>query len=223
MPIPIREVGFYYNLHVNIHSFMYSALTIRKHMPFSPVQLVTDRDLPNLDQYKVVAELLEIPITIRNTRCTYIDGSHDLDFNIAKMYEWFDRMYYMCEILSTKWVVRMEDDVYLRRPITKFPGTEAGGSHIAHGMGGGTIFNRLAFMEMYKKLDYDYLDKKCRENETNNFAADGILRYMFTENGYGYTKWEDITEDWHGEDPDAALHHGDKSLYDKDYLRRRGL
>jgi hypothetical protein len=46
---------------------------------------------------------------------------------------------------------------------------------------------------------------------------------MFTENGYGYTKWEDITEDWHGEDPDAALHHGDKSLYDKDYLRRRGL
>jgi hypothetical protein len=139
------------------------------------------------------------------------------------MYEWFDRMYYMCEILNTKWVVRMEDDVYLRGPITKFPGTEAGGSHIAHGMGGGTIFNRLAFMEMYKKLDYDYLDKKCRENETNNFAADGILRYMFTENGYGYSKWEDITEDWHGEDPDAALHHGDKSLYDKAYLRKRGL
>ena len=202
---------------------MYSALTIRKHMPFSPVQLVTDKDLPNLEQYKVVAELLEIPMTIRNIRCTYIDKSHDLELNISKMYEWFDRMYYMCEILSTKWVVRMEDDVYLRRPITKFPGTEAGGNYIAHGMGGGSIFNRLAFMEMYKKLDYDYIDKKCRENETNNFAADGILRYMFTENGYGYSKWEDITEDWQGEDTDAALHHGDKALYDRAYLLKRGL
>lgn len=223
MSISIREVGFYYNLHVNVNSFMYSILTIRKYMPYAPIQLVSDRDLVNLDKYKTLSELFNIPLTIRPIGCTYISKDDDLNYNITKMYEWFDRMYHMCELLNTKWVVRMEDDVHLRGPITQFPDTHAGGSHQTTGMGGGTIFERKAFMELYKKLDYDYIDKKCRENETNNFAGDGVLRWMFTEHGYTYSKWKDITEDWYPEDNDAALHHGDKSLYDRKYLRDRGL
>lgn len=223
MSLSIREVGFYYNLHVNVEAFTYSMLTIRKYMPYAPIQLVTDRDLPNLETYKTLSEVFSLPITVRNIGCTYINGADDLDLNIAKMYEWFDRMYLMCELLNTKYVVRMEDDVHLRGPITKLPTTHAGGSHKDTGMGGGTIFERKAFMELYRALDYDYIDKKCRENETNNFAGDGVLRWMFTEHGYTYSKWQDITEDWHDQDKNAALHHGDKSLYDREYLKRRGI
>lgn len=223
MPLSIREVGFYYNLHVNVNAFTYSMLTIRKHMPYAPIQLVSDNDLYNLSTYKTISEVFKLPLLIRTIGCTYISREDELNYNITKMYEWFDRMYHVCELMNTKWIVRMEDDVHLRGPITRYPETHAGGSHQDTGMGGGTIFERKAFMELYKNLKYDYIDKKCRENATNNFAADGVLRWMFTEHGYTYSKWKDVTEDWHDLDKDAALHHGDKSLYDRKYLRDRGL
>jgi hypothetical protein len=223
MPIPIREVGFYYNLHVNIQSFMHSVLTVKKNMPGAPIMLVTDKSLENLAEYEYIAEILHLPIIMRAEHCTYIERTDPLEVNIVKMYEFFDRMYDVSTKMNTKWVIRMEDDVYLRKPITRWPDTPIAGNSDAGGMGGGSIFDRMSFIKHYEQIQYTYIESKCRENETNNFSADGIMRWMFTEHDYKYSKWREITEDWHDQDRDGAVHHGDKTLYDRTYLRKRGL
>lgn len=223
MPVPIREVGFYYNLHVNVESFLHSVLTVKKHVPGAPIWLVTDQSLENLSVYQYLADLLHLPIIMRAEHCTYIERKDSLEVNTIKMYEFFDRMYDVSTRMNTKWIVRMEDDVYIRKPITRWPDTPAAGNSDAGGMGGGSIFDRKTFIKLYENISYDYIESKCKENETNNFSADGILRWMFTENNLKYSKWREITEDWHDQDTDGAVHHGDKSLYDRSYMRKRGL
>jgi hypothetical protein len=196
---------------------------VRKYSPESPIQLVTDKSLDLCDKYVVLSNIIGLPILVRDKPCSYIDRSDKFEINLPKMQEWFDRMYTVCGMLDTKWVVRLEDDVHMRRPILEFPTTPAAGNDKDYGMGGGSIFDREIFMRIYEEDGVEYVNKKCVADNNRAWAGDGLLRQMFTDHNHEYSKWIEITEDWQENNKDTAFHHGDKSLYNKDYLKLRGL
>lgn len=218
-----NSIGYFYNLHVNVDSFLYSLISVKKYSPGSPVVLFTDESLYNWKDYKSLSKILTVPFVLRDKPATFIDRTDSINTNLPKMQEFINRMYTACTMLDTKWVVRMEDDVYMRKPISRYPTTMCAGNHQDFGMGGGSIMDREVFISIYEKSGPEWIESKCKSNNDNAWAADGLLRQMFQANEYTYSKWVEITEDWMEDDKDAALHHGDKTLYDKTYLKQRGL
>lgn len=219
----MNSVGYFYNLHVNLYSFLYCITTVKKFSPESPIQLFTDVHSPMYQEYAVLSSILKLPITVRDVDCSFIDKSTSFESNLVKMQEYVNRMYTACKAMDVKWVVRLEDDVHMRRPISRFPETTAAGNHGDFGMGGGSIFDREVFVSLYEQMGPAYIESKCKSQKDYAWAGDGLLRYFFTDNGYTYSKWSEITEDWYDADKDAAFHHGDKSLYNKEYLQFRGI
>lgn len=219
----MNTVGYFYNLHVNIDSFLYCLMSVKKYSPGSPVILFTDESLDNWRDYKVLSKILTVPLIIRDTPATFIDRKDVIDVNYSKMQEYINRMYTACTMLDTKWIVRLEDDVHMRRPIKKYPTTACAGNYHDFGMGGGSIMNREAFIKIYENYGPEWIYYKCVIDDRNAWAGDGLIRNMFEANGYTYAKWAEITEDWMEDDKDAAFHHGDKQLYDKTYLKQRGI
>lgn len=218
-----NSIGYFYNLHVNVDSFLYSLMSVKKYSPGSPVILFTDESLYNWKDYKALSKILTVPFVLRDKPATFIDRTDNINTNLPKMQEFINRMYTACTMLDTKWVVRLEDDVYMRRSIKEFPPTMCAGNHHDFGMGGGSIMHRETFLSIYENYGPEWIEYKCIMNNANAWAVDGMLREMFKVNGYDYSKWAEITEDWMEDDKDAALHHGDKTLYDKTYLKQRGL
>lgn len=219
------SIGYFYNLHVNFEAFLHSVMSVKMHSPESKVVAFVDSSVGSELQikYMVTLPLIEIDCVFRNTQCSYIDKKDGVEFNIPKMKEYFNRLYEACKMLNTEWMIRMEDDVHLRHPIKNFPSTSCAGNHEHYGMGGGSIFKRQVFIDVYETLPEDWIDKKVQRDPDCAWAADGMLRQMFTEHGHAYSKWVEIIEDWQGSNPEAAVHHGNKTLYDKKYLEYRGL
>lgn len=217
------SVGYFYNLHVNMDSFLYCISTVKKFSPGSPIHLFTDVHFQMYQEYAILSSILKLPITVRDADCSFINRADPFEINLSKMQEYINRMYTACKAMDTKWVVRLEDDVHMRRPISTFPSTTAAGNHADYGMGGGSIFDREVFINLYEQMGPEFVDKKCKSHPDNSWAGDNLIRQFFTENGYTYSKWAEITEDWHDMDKDAAFHHGDKSLYNKEYLEFRGI
>ena len=218
------KISFHYNLHVNFNSFLWCVSTVRKYHGDSPIHLVTDETNPLWKKYRQFAELFDIPFTLRKNPCFYVDRSNDIDTNYPLMKEWFDRMYLTCKMFpETDWVIRLEDDVHLRKAVSIFPETDCAGNYTGGSMGGGSIFKREKYITMYDNLSSDYIMNIMREDKRYLFAADALLQNLFERNGYTYSKWQEISEDWFSEDKNGAVHHGDKSLYDRDYLNFRNL
>lgn len=222
-----QSVGFFYNIHVNTTSFLTSVLTIKEHSPLSKIMMISDVHFEKIEEYKIISGLTRIPLIIRDVDCSFLNRKDSSFINKNKLYEWFYRHYLICTHLNTEWIVRMEDDVFMRSPIKVLPNTDAGGNWDSFGMGGASIFKRSSFLEIYNELKYvgtkNWIDKKIIDDSYNINSPDGLIKLFFIDHGYTYSKWKEITEDWHNEDKDAALHHGDKSLYDKQYLKSRNL
>jgi hypothetical protein len=219
----MNTIGYFYNLHVNTDSFLYSLMSVKKYSPGSPVILFTDESLYNWKDYKALSKILTIPFVLRDKPATFIDRQDSLETNLPKMQEFINRMYTACTMLDTQWVVRLEDDVHMRSPIRQYPTTMCAGNHQDFGMGGGSIMNREVFISIYENEGPKFITDNCIADNNKAWAADGLLRNMFETKGYSYSKWSEITEDWMENDKDAAFHHGDKTLYDKTYLKQRGL
>jgi hypothetical protein len=225
----MNSIGYFYNLHVNFDAFLYSVMSVKMFSPGSPIITFMDRSLESpssesLDlKYGSVLFKIGIPIKHRDVWCSYIDQKDGSEINTPKMKEYFSRIYEACKILNTDWIIRMEDDVHLRHPIKHLPETTCAGNYELYGMGGGSIFKRDRFIEIYENLPEDWFEKKIKNDGTYSWAADGLMKQLFTDHGETYSKWVEIIEDWQGDNPEAAVHHGNKTLYDKKYLEFRGL
>lgn len=219
------SIGYFYNLHVNFEAFLHSVMSVKMHSPGSKVIAFVDSSVGTQLQidYLIVLSMLKLPAVTRQVQCSYIDKKDGAETNTPKMKEYFTRLYEACKILDTEWLIRMEDDVHLRHPIRFLPDTSCAGNHSDYGMGGGSIFKRQVFIDIYESLSEDWIDNKIKKDGDCAWAADGMLRQMFTEHGHAYSKWIEIVEDWQGSNPEAAVHHGSKTLYDKKYLEYRGL
>lgn len=219
------SVGYFYNLHVNFEAFLYSVMSVKMFSPGSRIITFLDASVGDMLSIKYTMFLREIGVDYLNRipQCSYIEKKDGVEINTPKMKEYFYRLHKACKILDTEWIIRMEDDVHLRHPIKHFPDTSCAGNHEMYGMGGGSIFKRQAFIDVYEGLPEDWIDQKIKKDGDCAWAADGMLKHMFTEHGHTYSKWVEIIEDWQGSNPEAAVHHGNKTLYDKEYLKYRGL
>ena len=219
------SVGYFYNLHVNFEAFLHSVMSVKMFSPGSKIITFLDPSVGNSLQidYLILTSMLKIGAVTRQTHCSYIEKKDGVEINAPKMKEYFARLYEACKTFDTEWVIRMEDDVHLRHPIKYFPDTSCAGNHEIYGMGGGSIFKRQAFIDVYEGLPEDWIDQKIKKDGDCAWAADGMLKHMFTEHGHAYSKWMEIVEDWQGSNPEAAIHHGNKTLYNKEYLKSRGL
>jgi len=221
----MSSIGYFYNLHVNFEALLYSVMSVKMFSPGSPVITYLDPSIDNELQikYMVTLPMIDVSVKFKNTQCSYIDQKDGAEVNTPKMKEYFSRIYEACKTLDTEWVIRMEDDVHLRHPIKHLPSTVCAGNYEIYGMGGGSIFKRERFLEIYESLPEDWFEKKIRNDGTCSWAADGLMKQLFTDHGETYSKWVEIIEDWQGTNIEAAVHHGNKTLYDKEYLKFRGL
>lgn len=218
------KIGFFYNLHVNFYSFVYCIATVKKHAPSSPIHLYTDSSFSMLEQYKKAAEELDLKLITRDKECTYINRNDGPEINKVKMREFLDRLYHCCiNMPEVDWIVRLEDDVYMRKPVTELPNTDAGANGRYLGMGGASIIKRQSFITIYETLDSGWYDHQFTSNSERTWAGDGLIKEMITATGFTISEWKEISEPWYGDKDVAAFHHGDKFLYNKDYLKQRGL
>lgn len=217
------SVGYFYNLHVNVESFLYCITSVKKYSPGSTILLFTDESLEQWEQYEKLAKILSLPLIIRDTPASYISRLDDISTNLPKIQEFIHRMYTAATMLDTTWMVRLEDDVHMRREIREFPTTMCAGNYGEFGLGGASIMHRETFIKIYENYGPEWIEYKCLRDHKNAWAGDMMLREMFEANGYPYAKWIEITEDWMEDHKDAAFHHGDKRLYNKTYLKQRGL
>lgn len=98
-------------------------------------------------------------------------------YNLEKLLIWFDRFHLACQKCDTSHIMMMEDDVWIRKPITINQNWQLAGQHVTvgniipdfivdsieafsgkrptvvqYGCGGGTIFNAKTFVEYYDKV-----------------------------------------------------------------------
>ena len=164
-------------------------------------------------------------------------------YNLETILSWFDRVYEACTttLATCEYVMNFEDDVWIKRAIKYKPQYDLSGiggislndsiyeyfSVSIRGVYGcgGSVFNRLKYIEAYHKLknvDWEYiklLDSKPLE------WTDYALTFMFLNAGFTVGFWEDAQQyrnskalrlddrsGWDGSISDLELEQGDVSV-----------
>lgn len=219
-------IDFHYNLHVNFQSFERTLDTAIKYHPGSFIFCHVDKSNPMFDDYENHwSHIGCMSLTIRKNPCVYIDRDYDDNTRNTMMLEWLDRLHTTAKRSSAKWIINLEDDVLFKGTVTRFPETKVAGNHDQiGGLGGGSIMSRKAILDIFDEFDQDELVHKMQENKIFSWAADNFLKHLFDCVGYKYSKFPEIYEDWFNYPyTDEAIIHGDKTLYNEDYLKQRGL
>lgn len=177
----------------------------RKFYPKATVHLICDG---GLDQSEIA----------KRYSCIYYHESHiGLQIRVGKesMHEWVRRFQRTCAECKEDWVLVMEEDVYVRRPIHRprfmIEGMEFGhklyarpiGRYIfarhphlvnnGYGGGGGSLVNRKTALEAirlyFEREDFDQWKKMARY-----VASDIWLTTMFMAAGYQYGPCADLVQ-----------------------------
>lgn len=160
----------------------------------------------------------------------YNENIHTAQWNKDKCLKALDRIKIACENLNGKYIMKLEDDVWLRGNInTIVPKKEIigprlhhhnnhidkecvefiekfgkkSGKWIAFGGCGGTIFNREIFLDEYNffvPLIDKHFDELIPITHTKIQYADFCLTFCFNISGYEYDENPDYTEDTYDDD-----------------------
>ena len=202
----------YTNPYINTEAYQFVISNIRKYYNKSIIYTFIDSDRINLQTYLNLSEKFNVQIFTRDQECFFINRDDSIDVNIPKIKEWIDRIYYTCINTNSKWIILLEDDVFLKRKIKIFPKTHCGVNRDDVGfLGGGSIFDRKHFLECYKNFPFDFFIENVKDC---SWAGDVLLKYMFlTNSSTTYEKWVEINEPDHWQEVDCAIFHGYKDLY----------
>jgi len=199
----------------------YNALKqFRKFYPSAPIAMYEDNSF--------VMEPLS-----KKFGCTYsrtvLNGFNDPNsgrpaFDLNTILGWFDRVYEACTTtLSTcDWIMNFEDDVWFIREVQRLPKYDLSGiAGVAfdeklyqyletdvrgiYGCGG-SVFNRVKFIEAYHKIKTIDWDKVISIEKRPSEWTDSALTYIFLHAKFSVGSWEDASQYRHSNIP----HMGDR-------------
>lgn len=235
------KLGLFYQSGYRIEACFHALQQFRKHYPTAPIALYED----NTTILKTIADKFN---------CVYgrviKQGFNDPNsgrpvYNLDTALDWLHRVYESCNttLVDVDWVMNFEDDVWFKRPIEgeppfdltgisgrgwsedlyKYLGTNVRGSYGC----GGSIFNRLKFVEAYKsisKIDWHLVDSLAVDPKPSQWT-DSLLTLIFLINKHSVGSWKELTQyrntkvntladrrGWPGTMEDLELEQGDVSV-----------
>lgn len=196
---------------------------VRESYPNSKIDFYIDYDQIKLKEYKKLCKKFDCNFIVRNVVMRGLNRDNPLQENLPKMIEAFDRIYQTCINSDDEWILLLEDDVLIKRPIKIFPTKEGGHSCVAAGFGGGSIFKRKKFIDVYDSIRNTSLEAIIRTERHYSWAGDGLLYMLFNMNSSNCCeKWDehyDLPNDVYDniisliKNTDHAVYHNYKELY----------
>jgi hypothetical protein len=199
----------------------YNALKqFRKFYPNAPIAMYEDNSF--------VMEPISKKFNCSYSR-TNLNGFNDPNsgrpaFDITTILGWFDRVYEACTttLIDVDWVMNFEDDVWFKREINREPlydlsgiggvgwdeklylylGTE---TRSIYGCGG-SVFNRLKFIEAYKKIKDIKWDEVASIEKRPLEWTDSAITFLFLFSKLSVGQWGDAQQYRHTNIP----HMGDR-------------
>jgi hypothetical protein len=207
-------ISFFYNPYIYFESYKNVLFNLRKHYPSEDVFIYFDDTRPNLNKYVEVANENNCIANIRDNSFFYIDRKDSPGINIPKQVEFLNRLINICSNTESKWILILEDDVLIKRPIINFPHSDCGKNREDIGfLGGGSIFKRETFLKIFETHNEDSILKLIESNRDACWAGDVLLKLLFSSIGARSQKWVELAEPNYFDDTDHAIYHGYKDLH----------
>lgn len=175
-------------------------------------------DTRRFDLFFKTSKKYEVNTVVAKNRFTFCTGNYPEESKL-KLLELFNRFLYVCNQSDAKWIVVLEDDVLVRKKITKFPTTDF---TVASGglCTGGIIYNR----EKLKMAIESYSEKELLSEMKDfpfYFAGDQLIKRVLIKRGLTFSWFQDHADGIRPEHTDAAVIHNIKDHYPPYYLEYR--
>lgn len=214
VPIWKNKIAFKYNPFTYKESFKHVIENLRKHYPISDVFIYLDDNRDDIPYYQSIADQHNCNIILRPNHRLYLKQSDPFEINYPKMIESLERIYHSCKNTTAKWIMHLEDDVLIKRKIREWPKSDVGRNRTHAGFtGGGSVFDRKKFIQIYESLGKEGIDDILHNNKGSIWAGDIILQKMYSKFHYTSEKWVELAEPGYFENKDHAVFHGFKDLH----------
>jgi hypothetical protein len=128
--------------YIHFDAYKFVLENLRQHYPDSDVFIYFDSFREDAEKYKHVALEYNCNFILCDNTVFYTDVNDSFDVNSKKMIEIYDRISNTCNNSKSDWILIVEDDVYIKKQIEKFPNADVGTSRYYFRPGGGSIFKR---------------------------------------------------------------------------------
>jgi hypothetical protein len=204
------NISFIYAPYIYFESYKNSLSNVRKHYPTADIFIYIDSFRDDIEKYRKISDEHNCKFIIRESHIFYTNRTDSIEINEPKMIEVCYRLTHASENTSAEWMLILEDDVLVKRPIQKWPNTDVGTSREYFRPGGGSIFKREVFLDSIKKVDISYMVKNIPDA---SWAADVLLEHIFRNNNVEHERWIELAEPGYYDDTDHAIYHGYKDLH----------
>lgn len=204
-----NTITFNYMPYTYFESYKNVLNNVRKYYPTSDIFIYFDSFRDDIEKYKKISDEYNCKFIIRDTHVFYTNREDSIETNTPKLVEVFDRIKYTCETTDSKWILILEDDVLIKRPINKFPNADVGTCREYFRPGGGSIFNRNTFLESLKNANINNIIQTV---QNAHWAADVVLENIFRNNKAKFEEWVELAEPSHRDNISHAVYHGYKDL-----------
>lgn len=200
------NMGLFYQSGNNLEACYHALNQFRKFYPDAPVALYED----NSDILQPVAK--KFNCSYAKTKVQGVRGRPA--FNLETTLAWLDRVYEACTttLKDVDYVMHFEDDVWIKRKIKGLPPYDLSGI-AGYGWGldvyaylninptrvfgcGGSIFNRLKFLEAYEKsksIDWGLIDKLSGDRRPSEWT-DSALTLIFAWAKLTFGGWNELSQ-----------------------------
>lgn len=171
-----------------------------------------------LDLFLSIAKKHDVNVIVSTGRFTYATVNFPEEGK-PKMIELINRIIFACENSKSKWLCILEDDVLIRKKITKFPPTDF---TVAQGQlcTGGIIYDREKILNVLKSYSLEELFQQMNDYACY-FAGDRLIKNLLCNRGLTFSTFQDHSEGLVSEDSDVAIVHGIKDHYPSYYMDYR--
>ena len=205
-----NTITFNYMPYIYFESYKNALNNVRKHYPTADIFIYFDSFRDDIEKYRKVADEHNCKFIVRESHVFYTNREDSIEINTPKLIEVFERIKYTCETTDSKWILIMEDDVLIKKPIENFPKADVGTCRYYNRPGGGSVFSRTVFLDSLKVADIPNIISMGSDAK---WAADVVLQNIFTKNNATFEVWEELAEPELRDDQPHSVYHGYKDLY----------
>jgi hypothetical protein len=214
------KIGLYYQAGYRYVAAYNALKQFRKFYPEAPVAMYEDNSF--------VMKPIAKKFNCHYSR-TLINGFNDPNsgrpaYDLKTILGWFDRVYEACTtvLVDADWIMNFEDDVWFKRPIERMPKYDLSGiPGVGWNQGlyeylgvengsiygcGGSVFNRVKFIEAYKKINEIKWDEVANIEKRPLEWTDSAITFLFMHAKFSVGPWEDAQQYRHSNIP----HMGDR-------------
>lgn len=229
--------GFYQSVYKQPKASLEVYKGIRLYMPESPIYMVSSAGY----HYDPLAE--RHPSHVRYTydhvnAATWVPQNRpDGIDRVNNLQRWLDHFFVAAVWCNCDYLVFMEDDTLLRKPLTEKPPHDAGGMHQggfrwsqelqdrfgaanwsyrSHGMCGGSYLRVEAFLHVYNNINWTRIGEMKEIDVRIGRHSDVTLALLMMDAGYILKPFQNVTSQKYSRDvATATLLHAEKKYYDK--------